>query len=858
MSGDSPVINFEHSGFTMDTSSHPAGRHQPQFRLYLAFSLLCLAAFAVATLLYLRTEAGVKKRIYAELSAIADLKLDQIVKWRSDRLSFAENIENDPFLNEAALRWIGNPGDKNLENRLRGWMANAGSLYQFSNVALIDSQCTILLSVKDSSSLADPTIRAAVGSASSSGEPQFSDLHRGAKGDIQIDLVAPLGLPAVAGLVLVFEVNPDKFLFPLIRSWPMPSATSETLILRLSGDSIEYLSELRHRKNSALSFKLPLSKKGLLAVDAVRRGTGVYDRIDYRDQPVLGAVRSIPNSPWYMVAKVDKAEIMAPVKQQFLIFLAFVFLAAMCAIVTFLLIYRHQRVRYYHSLYKAEQDKSRSEARFRALFNSMTEGVALHEIVHDDHGKPVDYRIVDVNPAFTNCTGISAENAKGRLATDLYNSPTPPYFDDSLQVAQTGKPVTFETFYPPMGKYFSMAVFSPGIDLFATVFEDITDRRKTEEALRNAQKIESLGVLAGGIVHDFNNLLGGIFGYISMAIDEGGDRRTVGHLAKAIDTMERARALTRQLLTFAKGGAPARRRGDLFPFIQETAQFALSGAKVSCFCDVESGLRQCDFDKNQIAQVVDNVVINAQQAMPQGGAITITAKNVTLAASQVGTLKKGPYVQVSVHDNGIGIAADILPRIFDPFFTTKQKGSGLGLATAISIMTKHDGYIDVESTPGKGAAVHLYLPAATENEGSAAPAGAEVIRHKGEGRILVMDDEEVMRDAIGSMLESLGYNVIPHCNGDEVIRRFLDDKKQGHPVAAVILDLTIPGGMGGKETGEELRKHDATVPIFISSGYAEDPILADPQKYGFTDSICKPYLKAELASMLERHLGKKG
>lgn len=979
----------------------PLPSPQPNFHLYLFFSLLFLAAFSATTLLYLRVEAGVKKRIYTELSAIADLKLDQIVKWRNDRLGFAKTVIDDPFLIEALQRWSKDRNDQNCISGLRRWMANTGSLYQFSNVSLIDSQCTVLLSAKDSASLADPVLRAAVGSAVSGAGPQFTDLHRSVKGDIQIDLVAPFGAPAGNGLLLVIEIDPDKFLFPLIQSWPMPSRTAETLLLHVKGDSVEFLNDLRHKTNTALSFSLSVKKPRFLAAEAIRLGNGVFDRIDYRDESVLGAVRSIPRSPWYIVAKVDKTEIMEPVNQLFLIFLAFALLMAACTIISFLLIYRYQRASYYRSLYKAEQDKSRSEARFRALFNSMTEGVVLHEIVHDDRGKPVDYRIIDVNPGFTRHTGIAIEKAHGRLATELYNSPTPPYFDDYLRVAQTGKSFSFETFYPPMGKHFSISVFSPGIDLFATVFEDITkqknneeerklttealkasekrlaeekerllvtlrsigdgvittdvggkitlmnqvaeqltgcshaesigqpladvfkiineqtrqrcenpveivlktgsivglanhtaliakngrartiadsgapirdahsniigvvivfrditDQQKTEIALRNAQKIESIGVLAGGIAHDFNNLLGGIFGYISLAIDEGGSRKVAGYHAKAMDTMERARALTRQLLTFAKGGAPARQCGDLFPFVQDTARFALSGANVSSSCDIQNGLWPCDFDKNQIGQVIGNIVINAQQAMPKGGVITITAQNMVLKELQVVTLHAGRYVRISVKDSGIGIPADILPRIFDPFFTTKQKGSGLGLATAFSIMTRHNGYIDVESMPGKGTTFHLYLPASPKVDNPAAALEIPVpITHRGEGRIIIMDDEEVMRDAIGAMLESLGYSVTRLCDGNEVQLHFQDARVKGESFAAIILDLTIPGGMGGLETAQAIREIDDKVPIFISSGYAGDPMLADPEKYGCTGSISKPYIKSELAAMLEKHLG---
>jgi PAS domain S-box-containing protein len=387
------------------------------------------------------------------------------------------------------------------------------------------------------------------------------------------------------------------------------------------------------------------------------------------------------------------------------------------------------------------------------------------------------------------------------------------------------------------------------------VFRDITVQRKTEEALRNTQRLESIGVLAGGIAHDFNNLLGGIFGYLSLAIDENHDKKTGQYLAKIMETMDRARSLTRQLLTFSKGGAPVRKRGPLFPFIQETAQFALSGANVSCFFDIEPGLRRCDFDKNQIGQAIDNIVINAQQAMPSGGAITITARNVLLAEQQVGVLKKGLYVRLSVKDTGIGIPSDILPRIFDPFFTTKQKGSGLGLATAFSIITRHEGYIEVQSSPGNGATFHVYLPAASE-AGEIIPQEPLLAQHRGQGTIIIMDDEEVMRDTLSSMLNAYGYSVIQLHDGSEVLPRFKETVAHKQRPVAIILDLTVPGGMGGKEAGSILRSYDKTVPIFISSGYAEDPILANPENYGFTGSITKPYMKSELAALLEKLLRK--
>jgi PAS domain S-box-containing protein len=377
------------------------------------------------------------------------------------------------------------------------------------------------------------------------------------------------------------------------------------------------------------------------------------------------------------------------------------------------------------------------------------------------------------------------------------------------------------------------------------------ERLKLEQQMQQTQKLESLGILAGGIAHDFNNLMGGIFGYIDLANEESDNRKVTMYLSKAMNTIDRARGLTAQLLTFAKGGAPVQKITPLFPFVQETANFALCGSNVSCCFDIAENLLSCNIDKNQISQIIDNIVINAQQAMPGGGAITISAKNIVLEIHEHFTLAPGDYVKISISDSGIGIPKEIVPRIFDPFYSTKTKGHGLGLTTCYSIINRHGGAIDVESEQGKGSTFHIYLPASKKSGIVNAPS---VVRHTGSGTIIVMDDEEVMRDSIRKMLEKLGYSVECKNNGKEVVEFFLNVTKNKHDISGLILDLTVPGGMGGKEAIAEIRKLNAKIPVFVTSGYADDPIIKNPAEYGFTASICKPFRKFELAEMFEKHL----
>jgi len=381
---------------------------------------------------------------------------------------------------------------------------------------------------------------------------------------------------------------------------------------------------------------------------------------------------------------------------------------------------------------------------------------------------------------------------------------------------------------------------------------DITERKRMEEELQKAQKLDSLGVLAGGIAHDFNNLLGGIYGYIDLASEGTEDKRLSLYLSKAMTTIERARGLTLQLLTFAKGGAPVKTTGDLFPFVQEAAQFALSGSNITYSFDIAQNLLPCDFDKNQIGQVIDNIVINARQAMPDGGTIILSAANIHIADNEHPPLTAGEYIAISIKDNGIGMPKEILTRIFDPFYTTKATGHGLGLASCYSIVKQHGGRINVESESGKGSTFRIYLPASKNS--TVLPAEVFKSAHKGTGTFLVMDDEEIIRETFKDMLESLGYSVVCKRNGKEAIDCVLTEIKQQNYFSGMIFDLTIPGGIGGREAIGEIRKMDQTTPIFVTSGYAEDPIMASPAAYGFTASIRKPFRKSELSDMLNKYI----
>ncbi len=385
------------------------------------------------------------------------------------------------------------------------------------------------------------------------------------------------------------------------------------------------------------------------------------------------------------------------------------------------------------------------------------------------------------------------------------------------------------------------------------VFRDVSEKRKMEAELFKAQKLESIGILAGGIAHDFNNILTALMGNISLSklSTKPGDK-----ISKNLVEMEkatlRAIGLTGQLLTFSKGGAPVKKTLSISELIRDCALFALSGSNAQCLFSFQNDLWPADIDGGQISQVINNLVINADHAMPEGGTIQVSAENIVIDANHSLLLQPGGYINISIQDQGIGISEQCLPKIFDPYFTTKQKGSGLGLATAYSIIDKHDGHIAVKSKLGVGTTFNIYLPA-SEKE---VPEEKATQRHAfvGKGRILVMDDEAPIRHIAGEMLRIIGYAVEFAKDGAAAVKRYQKAMESGKPFDAVIMDLTIPGGMGGKEAVQLLLEIDPEVNAVVSSGYSNDPVMSGFRKYGFKGVVVKPYNIEELGKALQKIL----
>ncbi len=382
------------------------------------------------------------------------------------------------------------------------------------------------------------------------------------------------------------------------------------------------------------------------------------------------------------------------------------------------------------------------------------------------------------------------------------------------------------------------------------VGRDITALKLFDEEQSKMDKLESLGILAGGIAHDFNNFLSAIIGNISLArlmVEPGSNIYEI--LTSSEHAASKASTLTRQLLTFSKGGEPVKDLVSITTLLQESCNFILSGSNVIAEFNFSEDLQLINADPGQITQVINNIILNANQAMPEGGRILISAENIDISDNSIIPLEEDSYIKIQIEDEGIGIPEEQLTIIFDPFFSTKQLGTGLGLSTAYSIIHKHHGHILVESEINSGSTFIIYLPSVSDiMEKKQMEIDFLTVT---EGRILIMDDKEIIRDTVQAILNRLGYEVECAVNGNEAIEKYSNSMINGNPFSAVILDLTIPNGMGGADTMKELLSIDPDVRAIVSSGYSTDPVMSDYETHGFKGVMRKPYSISQVAYVLQ-------
>lgn len=497
---------------------------------------------------------------------------------------------------------------------------------------------------------------------------------------------------------------------------------------------------------------------------------------------------------------------------------------------------------------KADEALRKSEEQYRILLENIQDGVFVVL-----HGK-----LKFVNDSLAKMAGYTADEITGREFQAFIAPEDVERLSEYYAKRQEGRSAPREYECRLLHKdgisrilvkvNVGTILYEDGIASLGTV-KDITGNRKIEEELQKTQKMEILGGLAGGIAHEFNNILTAIVGNIALAKMYAKPGLEIFDILTEVEMASlKAKNLTQQLNTFSKGGNPVKRIFSLADLIRDSVNFALSGSTIRCEFLVQDDLLPVEGDENQINQALNNLIVNAKDAMPQGGIVQVKAENIMLYPENPFNLGDGKYIKISVMDHGVGIPKEYLPKVFDPFFTTKKDRDGLGLTITYSIVKKHNGYIGVDSKPGEGAAFYLYLPAVQEKITPKEKTGQRF--PTGRGKILVMEDEDLVRSVIARMLDQCGYQAEFAKDGIETIELYMNAKNSAKPFDAVIMDLIIPGGMGGRETIRKLIELDPDVKAIVSSGYSNDQIMSNFREYGFTSILPKPYSLEDLCRTL--------
>jgi PAS domain S-box-containing protein len=423
------------------------------------------------------------------------------------------------------------------------------------------------------------------------------------------------------------------------------------------------------------------------------------------------------------------------------------------------------------------------------------------------------------------------------------------------QVMKTEAAMEFEALKSDGKSWFEVHAYASGGGI-SVFFRDITERKRAEDERLTTSKLESLGTLAGGIAHDLNNILTVISGNIGLAQLDAPSHsgNLLSFLAKAGQAAQHAARLSSQLLTFSKGGAPLKKISSVADLLQHAAEFSLHGSKLRAAIEIEDHLGKADIDAGQIEQVVNALMFNAREAMPNGGCVRVSAENVQIDEKSILQLEAGRYIRIAVSDHGPGIAPEIAGKIFDPYFTTKSSSSGLGLAIGYSIIRKHGGLLHLEKTGPEGSTFAFYLPAARGKVVSDPLQSNDRSFHYQQQRILVMDDESAIRELTAQLLGTMGYEVTAVPDGSEAVRIYERAARKGEHFRVVILDATVRGGLGGVETIERLRNIDPQVNAIICSGYSDEAALSEFLSYGFRGALPKPFTRRELADALQKAL----
>jgi PAS domain S-box-containing protein len=857
----------------------PSSSPRVPYQLLALFAVLATAIGVMAYWFHIEQKNTVERDMRNQLLTIADIKVKDLSEWRSMQLGEARAILADRMALTLLRRVVAGEASASDRAAAYAWMDALSKNLRYADVLLLDPQGKPALAVGQKFGNAEHLRRLAAG-ALRNGAIMLRDFLRDAPSDrVHIGLNLPLRLaPGSAAFgVLAFGIDPGTYLYPLLETWPVASASGESVLVRRDGNDALFLSRLRGRKNSAANFRIPLSRTNVMAVQAVEGKEGNIEALDADGVPLVGAVRHVPDSPWYLIAKMEKDEVEAPVRRRSLMLGLGAVLLILAVGAILVLWWRRQQSHFYRERYEAEIERraieeraaqalQESESRFRAIFEQAAIGMA---------DSSLDARFIRLNQRFCEIMGYSREELLG-LTFRQITHPDDLARDEQLVLQLlSGERSSFAVEKRYLRKdggvvwanlMLSLLRSASGDPVhFVAVVEDITGQKRAEEERRNlerqllqAQKMESVGRLAGGVAHDFNNHLMVINGYCAMLLDEMGPTDPLREPVEEILLAgHRAAALTRQLLAFSRKQVAEPRVISLNDVVADARKMLsrLIGDDVEIITHLDADLGSVVADSSQMNQVLMNLAINARDAMPDGGRIIMETMNADLDecyAAQHAGMEAGPYVLLSITDTGAGMTQEVVQHIFDPFFTTKAigAGTGLGLSTVYGIVKQAGGWIWVYSEPGKGSTFKVYLPrAAAAPEPLTEPVlAAETLR--GSETVLVVEDQPEVRKLTLAMLESQGYRLLEAASGSEALSL---SERYREPIHLLITDVAMPG-MTGKELATRLVTLRPSLRTLYTSGYTANAIAHEGVLDAGVAYLPKPFSAAQLAAKVREVL----
>jgi PAS domain S-box-containing protein len=847
-----------------------------------------------------------------DLAAIANLKAQQIAHWRSERIQDGRFFSRAPFVARDIQGLLAAPNNEALRHDITEWLTLLKGDRRYVQATVFAPDLAPRLTVPDIA-IPPPTpeLAARIGATFQTNVPTLHDLRlSNTNGEIRMDLLVPVfapaphtqSQPAAASdaaspiAVIHLDIDPNFFLYPLLESWPNPSRTAETLLVRREDSDVLFLNNLHHQPKAALRFRLPASAVHLPAAQSGRAETEVQPGTDYRGVHVLGAVLPVPDTAWGLVAKIDIAELSAPLRREVVFVGAVTLLLLLAPSLALSALWRRRNERHLVEQLEAERElrkssvaalnvmeqaaaarrqaelagselrleaaeRSRaesalrtSEEQFRTMFDLASIGMAQAD--------PRTRRWLRVNQRLCRITGYSADEMLRMQISEMTHPEDRPQETEAWQHLVEGQTQDYRLETRFLRKDGSVAWVNVNMTLFRddaghptralAAIEDVTERKDLETSFLRAQRLEGIGALASGLSHDLNNILAPILIAAPLLRRAVADDESRAILDTVESSAHRGADIIRQLLTFARGKPGARVPlpvrhilGEMDRLVRETFPRDIR-PRLSVAADLWPVLG----DPTQLHQALMNLCVNSRDAMVAGGALSLEAANSTMDEADTSTnpnAKPGRYVRITVTDTGTGIPPEHIDRIFDPFFTTKEvgKGTGLGLPTVLGIVRGHGGFIKVNSRPGH-TAFGLFFPASTEvsHESPHPPRPAPPPGH--DELVLLVDDEFAVRDALRRTLERHGYRVLTASHGAEGLANFAQHRAT---IRAVVTDLMMPV-MDGPKFIASLRTLDPTLPILGMTGLDDQSNLVSLANFALPPLLTKPFASEALLQAL--------